>query len=229
MGYCSRSEAVELIQAGRVKLGGSVTRNPEAGVRLGRDRLEVDGAEVGPAKKVYWMMNKPPSLVTTADDERGRETVYAKLPDGLPWMSPVGRLDKASEGLLLFTNDTEWAARVTAPESHVDKRYHVQINGLADGQLLKKLEAGVSSTEGEVLRAKTCRRLREGERNSWLEMVLDEGKNRQIRRMVESAGLGVMRLVRVAIGPLELGALAKGEARALTAEEKMAIDRVLRR
>ena len=93
---------------------GALTKNPESPVRLGKDRIEVDGVEVARAEKVYWMMNKPRSLVTTADDEKGRKTVYAKLPQGLPWMGPVGRLDKASEGLLLFTNDTEWAARVTS-------------------------------------------------------------------------------------------------------------------
>lgn len=228
MGFCSRSEAFELIRAGRVRLRRALTKNPEAPVRLGKDRIEVDGVEVARAEKVYWMMNKPRSLVTTADDEKGRETVYAKLPHGLPWMGPVGRLDKASEGLLLFTNDTEWAARVTAPESHLRKTYHVQYGTAEVEQLLQNLQAGVQSPDGEVFRAKSAKHIRSGEKNSWVEIVLDEGKNRQIRRMFESMGIEVLRLVRIAIGPLELGALGKGMARALTRAEKEKIDRALR-
>jgi 23S rRNA pseudouridine2605 synthase len=226
MGFCSRSEAFELIRTGRVRLKGVVTKNPEAPVRLAKDRIDVDGAEVARAEKVYWMMNKPRSLVSTADDEKGRETVYAKLPPGLPWMGPVGRLDKASEGLLLFTNDTDWAAKISAPESHLDKKYHVQIAAIASDELLRSLERGMQ-IDGEPLSAKRARRIREGEKNSWIEMVLDEGKNRQIRRMLEACGVEVLRLVRVAIGPLELGTLGKGEARALTPAEKKCLDGTL--
>ena len=228
MGFCSRSEAFEIIRAGRVRLKGALTKNPEAPVRLGKDRIEVDGSPIVSAEKIYWMLNKPRSLVTTADDEKDRDTVYAKLPKDLPWMSPVGRLDKASEGLLLFTNDSEWAAKITMPESHLDKTYHVQISVLATGKLLRSLESGVIVADGEVLRAKYARRIREGEKNSWIEIILDEGKNRQIRRMLEASGVEVLRLVRVAIGPLELGTLPKGQARALTAVEKSAVDRALR-
>lgn len=228
MGFCSRSEAFELIRAGRVRLKGALTKNPEAPVRLGKDRIEVDGVEVVRAEKVYWMMNKPRSVVTTAEDEKGRETVYAKLPAGLPWMGPVGRLDKASEGLLLFTNDTEWAARITAPESQLEKTYHVQFGTAEVEQLLQNLQAGVKSSVGEVLRAKRAKPIRSGEKNSWVEIVLEEGKNRQIRRMFEALGIEVLRLVRIAIGPLELGSLGKGVARALTPAEKEKIDRALR-
>ncbi len=217
-----------MIRAGRVRLKGAVTKNPEAAVRLGKDRIEVDGSPVFSAERIYWMLNKPRSLVTTADDEKDRETVYTKLPKDLPWMSPVGRLDKASEGLLLFTNDSEWAAKVTAPESHLDKTYHVQIGALATDELLRSLERGVTGADSEVLRAKRARRIREGEKNSWIELVLDEGKNRQIRRMLEVSGVEVLRLIRVTIGPLELGTLPKGEARALSAAEKSALDRALR-
>lgn len=197
-------------------------------MRLGKDRIEVDGVEVVRAEKVYWMMNKPRSVVTTAEDEKGRETVYAKLPAGLPWMGPVGRLDKASEGLLLFTNDTEWAARITAPESQLEKTYHVQFGTAEVEQLLQNLQAGVKSSVGEVLRAKRAKPIRSGEKNSWVEIVLEEGKNRQIRRMFEALGIEVLRLVRIAIGPLELGSLGKGVARALTPAEKEKIDRALR-
>src|SRR5882762_9532400 len=167
MGFCSRSEAFEMIRAGRVRLKGVLTKNPEAAVRLGKDRIEVDGSPITTAEKTYWMLNKPRSLVTTSDDERGRATMYAKLPSGLPWMSPVGRLDKASEGLLLFTNDSEWAARITAPESHLEKTYHVQINALASEELLRTLQRGVVAADGEVLRAKRARPMRHGGKNSW--------------------------------------------------------------
>jgi len=204
MGFCSRSEAAELIRGGRVKLNGAVRRDAETPVRLGRDRIEVDGRGVKAAQKVYWMLNKPRGIVTTAEDEQGRETVYELLPRGMPWMGPVGRLDKASEGLLLMTNDTEWAAHVTAPESHLDKMYHVQIGAAANDSLLARLEAGISEG-GDVLKAKRARMLRTGEKNCWLAIVLDEGKNRQIRRMLEGCGVEVLRLIRVAIGPLQLG------------------------
>ena len=107
LGFCSRAKGFELVRAGRVRLNGITSRNPETPVRLGQDRIEVDGAKVTATGKIYWMLNKPRGTVTTADDERGRETVYARLPEGLPWMGPVGRLDKASEGLLIFTNDSE--------------------------------------------------------------------------------------------------------------------------
>jgi len=218
MGFCSRSEAAELIRAGRVKLNGAVRRDAETPVQPGRDRIEVDGRGVKAAEKVYWMLNKPRGIVTTAEDEQGRETVYELLPRGMPWVGPVGRLDKASEGLLLMTNDTEWAARMTAPESHVDKTYHVQIGMVEDGSLPTRLETGIADGE-EILRAKSAKLLRAGEKNSWLEIVLDEGKNRQIRRMLEACGTEVLRLIRVAVGPVQLGDLAKGQARELTKVE----------
>ena len=180
------------------------------------------------------MLNKPRGLVTTARDERGRATVYDCLAGtGLPWLAPVGRLDKASEGLLLLTNDSEWAARITDPSRHLDKEYHVQIDHVADADLLGRITR--ESAEGDAggdpplasLRAKEARLLRHGDKNSWLEITLDEGKNRQIRRLLESVGVQVLRLVRVAIGPLALGDLKKGASRRLTADEKQSIDRAL--
>jgi 23S rRNA pseudouridine2605 synthase len=207
-----------MVRAGRVRLKNAVCRNPEAAVRLGKDLIEVDGQAVDRAQRIYWMLNKTRGTVTTADDERGRETVYEGLPPGLPWMAPVGRLDKATEGLLLFTNDSQWAARITAPETHLEKTYHVQINAVVQDDLLRALEAGVPCGGG-VLRARLAKRIRAGEKNSWLEIVLDEGKNRQIRRMLEVSGIEVLRLVRVAIGILELGTLGKGAARELTDSE----------
>jgi 23S rRNA pseudouridine2605 synthase len=224
LGYCSRSKAFELIRSGRVRLNGNPTRNPESPVHLGTDRIEVDGASIQAGTPVYFMMNKPRGVVTTASDEKGRETVYTYLEKDVPWVGPVGRLDKASEGLLLLTNDTEWAAKITAPESHLDKTYHVQIGVCAEEDLLESLTRGVRTKAGEVLRAKRARRLRGGEKNTWIEVVLDEGKNRQIRRIFEALGVDVLRLVRVAIGNVVLGELAKGKMRRLTPKEKTGLD-----
>lgn len=226
LGYCSRSQAAELIRAGRVRLNGKVRPDPETPVRIERDRIAVDGQAITPQKKVYLVMNKPRGLVTTASDEKGRETVYAALEsagESFPWVAPVGRLDKASEGLLLLTNDSEWGARVAAPDTHLLKTYHVQVGSIAGEQLAKALTAGVESVgpnrERELLRAVAARVLRSGEKNCWLEITLDEGKNRQIRRMLAGLGVEVLRLVRVAIGPLQLGKLPKAAHRALTVEE----------
>ena len=174
------------------------------------------------------MLNKPRGVVTSASDEKGRETVYGCLAPDLTWVAPVGRLDKASEGLLLLTNDSEWGARIAAPETHLDKTYHVQIAGPVDEALVKKLERGVRGG-GELLRAKRVRILRQGQRNAWLVVILDEGRNRQIRRMFESLGMEVLRLVRVAIGPLLLGDLAKGAYRPLTVEETRMLDDAMQR
>ena len=225
LGHGSRTRAVALIRAGKVRMNGNAVRNPEAPVRLGRDRLEVQGREVRVAQKMYFMVNKPRGLVTTASDEKGRETVYALLPKGLPWVAPVGRLDQASEGLLLFTNDSEWAAGITEPESHVEKTYHVQMGVVADAGMLERLQHGVELPDGEVLKAKRVALVRAGEKNSWIEIVLEQGKNRQIRRMLDGVGVEVLRLVRVAIGPVQLGELAKGGYRALRAEERAALGR----
>ncbi len=212
-----------------VKLNGSVKRDPEMPVALARDRISVDGREVQQSQKIYLIMNKPRGLVTTASDEKGRETIYNLLDDkSLPWLAPVGRLDKASEGLLLLTNDSEWGARVAAPETHLEKTYHVQIGVLADADLVKNLMRGISS-DGDLLRVRAARLLRAGGKNCWLEVILDEGKNRQIRRMMEALGVEVLRLVRVAIGPLQLGSLPKGSFRTLTAQEKSALDRAMKR
>ena len=223
LGYCSRSQAAELIRAGRVQLNGAPRRDPETPVRLHSDRIFIDNHAVLAAQKIYLLLNKPRGVVTTASDEKGRDTVYSCLHESLPWVGPVGRLDKASEGLLLLTNDSEWAARLSDPATHLDKTYHVQVGALVDEELAAALVKGVRADKGEVLRAKRARVVRTGERNAWLEIVLDEGKNRQIRRMLEALGIEVLRLVRVAVGPLQLGQLAKGEFRALTAEEKRAL------
>jgi len=227
LGYCSRSQAVELIRAGRVKLNGVVRHDPETPTHPGKDRIEVDSTPLAANAKIYLVLNKPRSVVTTTSDEKGRETVYAYLPKDLPWVGPVGRLDKASEGLLLLTNDSKWAARITAQETHLDKTYHVQIRAMADSALLRSLRDGVHTNDGDFLRVKQARLLRQGERNSWLEIVLDEGKNRHIRRLLEHMNIEVLRLVRIAIGSLALGELEKGQTRALTGGEKQDLDRTM--
>jgi 23S rRNA pseudouridine2605 synthase len=231
LGYCSRSQAAELVRAGRVRLNGNVQRDPEKPVRLDSDRILVDGHEAEREKKIYLMMNKPRGLVTTASDEKGRDTVYSVLAassEPLPWVAPVGRLDKASEGLLLLTNDSEWSARVASPETHLEKMYHVQIATIESDRVIAAMLRGISIA-GQTLRAKQCRLLRSGEKNCWLEITLDEGKNRQIRRMLADLGVEVLRLLRVSIGPLQLGTLAKGTYRRLSADEKSALDRAMKK
>jgi 23S rRNA pseudouridine2605 synthase len=231
-GYCSRSQATKLIRAGRVRLNGRVQRDPETPVRLACDQIDVGDRTVEARDKVYLMMNKPRGVVTTASDEKGRQTVYSVLSKSgaagsLPWVAPVGRLDRASEGLLLLTNDSEWGARIAAPETHLPKTYHVQIATVPDQQLIQRLMQGIKTQNGEVLRANAVRMLRSGKKSCWLEIVLTEGKNRQIRRMLQGLGVEVLRLVRVAIGPLQLGQLGKGAFRTLTDEEKRMLDHIV--
>lgn len=189
----------------------------------GLHRIAVDGAEIGQGQRHYLALNKPRGLVTTAKDEQGRDTVYRCFDGaGLGWIAPVGRLDKASEGLLLFTNDPEWAASITDPETGPDKTYHVQVDRIPDAALLARLSTGVT-VEGEHLRAKSTKMLRHGEKNAWLEIVLEEGRNRQIRRLLAEFDIGVLRLVRTAIGSLALGELPKGQWRSLSPEEAAAL------
>jgi len=226
LGHCSRSEAVAHIRAGRVRLNDVVRKNPETPVHLEIDRIAIDGKKVSTSDRAYWMLNKPRGVVTTKSDEKGRDTVYCYLQDESTWLAPVGRLDKASEGLLLFTNDSEWAAAVLAPETHLEKTYHVQIAGLASETLLGSLTKG-EKVNGDLLRVKSAVVLRGGARNTWLEVVLDEGKNRQIRRLFRHFNIEVLRLIRIAIGPLALGDLGKGERRLLTASEKRGLDQAM--
>ena len=217
-GICSRSKAEAMVRAGQVSVDGNTIRDPESRTRQDAEIL-IDGAAVGSVQRRYLVLNKPRGLVTTTDDEHGRETVYAMFKEAdLPWMAPVGRLDKASEGLLLFSNDSEWAARITSPEFHLEKTYHVQVDFLPNADLLARIQAGVDEG-GERLAAVSVRELRRGEKNCWLEIVLDEGRNRQIRRLLAGFDFSVLRLVRVRIGPLNMGDLAKGAWRELSADE----------
>lgn len=229
-GLCSRSEAARWIGEGRVRVDGRIVRDPEYPLHDGMRRVRIEGAGAGAEPlRHYLVLNKPRGLVTTARDERGRDTVYRCLQGAdLPWLAPVGRLDKASEGLLLFCNDPEWAAAVLDPRTGPDKTYHVQIDRVPDAALLQALHEGVPGGDDGVLRAKSAALLRSGGRNAWLEIVLDEGRNRQIRRLLAAFDVGVLRLVRVAIGGLRLGTLEKGAWRRLEDAERDALAPVAR-
>lgn len=219
LGLGSRSQATRWVRDGRIQVNGRVVRDPEFPVRQGVDRIDINGQQPAAATRVVLMLNKPRGLVTTASDERGRATVYSCLADaGLPWLAPVGRLDKASEGLLLFCNDSAWAARITDPAAGMHKTYHVQIACLVSPRMLRQLEHGVD-VDGEHLGVTSARGLRAGHKHAWLEIVLDEGRNRQIRRLLAALDIGVLRIVRVALGPLLLGDLAKGQWRLLSERE----------
>lgn len=220
LGFCSRSRAAELIRMGKVSVNRVVRKNPEFPVVLGKDILVMDDESINAAKQVYLMLNKPRGLVTTASDEQGRDTVFTCFEGAkLPHLSPVGRLDKASEGLLLFTNDNVWADHITNPATGLDKTYHVQIEGPVDETQLARLRRGIHDEEVGPLVAKAVKILRTGEKNTWLEFTLDEGRNRHIRRLLEALEIEVLRLIRVKIGPLELGNLPKGKWRELSKNE----------
>ncbi|MGB9664423.1 MAG: pseudouridine synthase [Ignavibacteria bacterium] len=220
LGYCSRSEALKLIADGRVKVNFNVCRDNTRRIKLNKDKIEVDGEVIKPKEFVYIMLNKPRGFVTTTRDEKNRETVF-KCFEGhkLPYIFPVGRLDKASEGLLLFTNDSEWANQILDPNNHIHKTYYVKINRKIDDVVLNQINSGIRDKSGEILKVVSAKILKEGTKTLWLKIVLDEGKNRHIRRIFENLGIEVLRLVRVSIGNLQLGNLKKGEFRFLEKEE----------
>ena len=216
-GIASRKQATTMARAGRVSVDGQVVRDPERWV--GHDVvIEVDGV-VGQTRphRVY-MMNKKRGVISSRADGFGRAVVYDHplLSDGS--YPAVGRLDKASEGLLLFTNDSQLANRMTSPDSHIDKPYHVKIDRLLTAEELVLLGTS-EDLDGELTLESTWTTLRHGEKTSWLEVRLREGKNRQIRRMLERIDVAVERLVRVRVGGLELGALGKGEVREVSEAE----------
>lgn len=218
-GLCSRTEAARWIGDGRVTVDGRTINNPEFPIVDGRHVVRVDGQPLDAPRRLHIVLNKPRGLVTTAQDEQGRDTVYRCFDGaGLPWLAPVGRLDKASEGLLLFSNDPQWAARLTDPSTGPDKTYHVQIDAIPDAAQLAALCTGVDD-DGEFLRARQARLLRSGDKTAWLEVVLEEGRNRHIRRLLAAFDINVLRLVRVGIGRLPLGTLAKGAWRELEPHE----------
>ena len=226
LGFCSRAQGERLVDAGKVRVNGTLVRDRSARVTPERDLIEVDGGNVAHVEHVYLMLNKPRGLVTTANDPQGRETIYECLRGAtVPFVAPVGRLDKASEGLLLLTNDSRWSSQLLDPASHVDKVYHVQVRGTDLTSVADRVAAGiVERATGERLSVKSISLLRTGSRSgAWFEVVLDEGKNRQLRRIFAEVGVEVLRVVRIAIGPIRLGDLAKGAWRWLTADEAKAL------
>ncbi|MBK5569920.1 pseudouridine synthase [Ensifer sp. SSB1] len=219
LGYCSRTQAEKLVLEGRVGVGGRKVTDLSHWVDIDKDRITVDGKPVLAEEKIYLMLNKPRGLVTTRHDPEGRPTVFDCLSDiDTAFLSPVGRLDKASEGLLLFTNDTVLAQRLLDPETHLGKVYHVQIAGQIGGAHLERMVDGIEEG-GEMLHAARAVHLRGGDKNTWIEVELEEGRNRQIRRMLDALGFEVLRLLRVSIGTITLGELPRGASRSLTSEE----------
>lgn len=221
-GLASRRVASAWIAAGHVKINQRVITDPDYPVHPHHDFLTIHDRPLSPAALRYIAFHKPRGLITTRQDEQGRATVYTCLAQQDAWLAPVGRLDKASEGLLLFTNDTQWAATITNPLHQIAKTYHVQVARMLTPGEISQLRNGVVESN-EFLRAATVRHLRAGEKTCWLEIVLHEGKNRQIRRMMATLSVTVLRLVRVAIGSLTLGTLTKGQWRELTVEEVSAL------
>lgn len=209
LGFCSRTEASALIEAGRVMVDGRVARSMRQRVNLKTARIVVDGERLREEPKIYLKLNKPRGYVTTYRDPSGRPTVYDCMADDLPFLFPVGRLDRASEGLLLMTNDTLWSERLLNPLNGVRKCYHVKVDRALEPDDLVAIAHPVDDG-AETLTTASVRLLRRGPRSSWLEIVLTEGRNRQIRRILAANGLNVMRLVRVAFAGLSLGDLPKG-------------------
>lgn len=220
-GVCSRRAAEEMIKAGRVQVNGRPIKLGDS-MDPARDILNVDGVTIRPEKKrrlYYIMLNKPRGYVTTASDEKGRKTVMELLTGLDTRVYPVGRLDKDSEGLLLLTNDGEFANQIAHPSSGVSKLYRVTVRPRADEQQIEQLAVGVKLDDGSKTRPAGVRVVTEEEGRSVLEMSIKEGRNRQIRRMCEAVGLNVIRLKRSAIGPLKLGMLKSGQWRELSKSE----------
>jgi 23S rRNA pseudouridine2605 synthase len=225
-GYCSRSEAERLVREGHVILRSKPVRDPEAPT-YENDEILIDGTPVTANEFVYFAMNKPRGIVTTAKDEKGRKTVmdlfreeFAKLYPGkpMPHIAPVGRLDAASEGLLLFTNDTKWADDILTDACHL-KIYRVQVKGKPSAAELSQMESGfnvpprVFGENEEFMHAERATLHSDGEKNCWLEITLSEGKNREIRRMLSHLGYEVMRLVRIQFDKFTLSDLKPGQIR----------------
>jgi 23S rRNA pseudouridine2605 synthase len=228
LGWGSRGQAWAWIRAGEVRVDGRVVTDPLTWVDLDRQHITRAGEEPPPAARVVLALHKPRGVVTTRSDERGRRTVYDLLPPGMGWVFPAGRLDADSEGLLILTSDAQLAVRLTDPAHHVPKTYHVTVNGEPTEDELRRLRDGIELDDGPT-RPAAVRVLERGGRRAVVEMVLTEGRNRQIRRMWAALGRRVKRLVRVAVGGLELGDLPPGACRELGEAEVGRIHRFAKR
>lgn len=225
-GAASRSRARDAIRTGRVRVNGRVTRDPECWIRLGEDQVQLDGQRLRPERKVYLLFYKPKGVIVSHGDPAGRKTVYDYLGEEAGrWVSPVGRLDKDTSGLILATNDTAFAHFITNPESGVPKTYLVKVSGLMDEEAIARLSAGVEMKRGDRAQPLSVRRVEDRGKYTWLEVVLTEGKNREVRRMIESVGFKVLKLVRTAIGALTLAGLEVGRFRPLAPGEIDALRR----
>lgn len=217
-GIVSRAQAVSAIAGGRVTVNGAVVRLPSLRVDPRSDRIAVDGKVVAKRQRVYIVMNKPTGVVTTRSDERGRQTVYQYLPPGTPWVFPIGRLDRDTEGLLLLTNDTRLVEGIASPMRGAEKTYEATLDRPLSESHRASMSAGLTLADGTILRPCVVRPAGADARKAIF--ILREGKNRQIRRMCEECGYGILALRRIAIGPLRLGDLPVGGSRPLSAREQ---------
>lgn len=217
-GYCSRRKADELIAAGRVSVNGEVTKEFWQPIDPARDRLSVDGKPLSIKRYLYIALHKPAGVLTTTKDDHGRGHVLELLPAELRHLRPVGRLDMYSEGLLILTNDGDLTQQLTHPVHHMPKLYHAKVHGFITDHVLKQLSSGVLLEDGPTQPAKV-KLLNRNKSYSELEITLREGRNRQVRRMCEQVGYPVSRLVRVAVGALQLGQMPPGTWRYLNDAE----------
>jgi len=225
-GICSRTVAAQWIRAGRVQVDGRIVRDPEA-PQPGLDvRIVIDGIVQTRARRQVLMLHKQRGMVVSRNDEQGRRTVYADLPQDT-WLAPVGRLDRASSGLLLFSNDPAWNQKLLDPAGHLAKTYRVQIRPPLPLETLPSI-ATESVLDGRPCLPMEVRALNSGGKTQWLEFVLREGRNRQIRRLLAARGVEVLRLIRIAFGPLVLGELSPGRWRWLDAAEIADLEAALR-
>jgi len=225
-GLASRAEARSAILAGRLKVNGRRVRDADLWVRPEKDVIHLDGERVQPARKLYLALYKPKGVITSHGDPAGRRTVYCYLGENANWVVPVGRLDKDSSGLLLLTNDTDFADRVTDPRSRIPKTYVVKVNGIVGEETVARIQQGVRMSRGDWARPESVRRLEDRGKYSWLEVVLTEGKNREVRRIMETVGFKVLKLVRIRIGPVTLEDLEVGKWRRLKPGEIQALNRI---
>jgi 23S rRNA pseudouridine2605 synthase len=217
-GLGSRTEARRWIAGGRVAVNGRKVQSPEHWVDIARDKVTFDGKPLGDAKKVYLLLYKPKGFLTTYKDPEGRKTVYDLLPDVATFVSPVGRLDQDTSGLLILTNDTAFADFITSPASKVPKTYLVKASTLLTDDQLDQLRRGVELNDGPT-RPAMVERIRDSGHSTFFEITITEGRNRQVRRMVEALDSKVRKLVRTRIGPIAIGDLQIGTYRELTALE----------
>jgi 23S rRNA pseudouridine2605 synthase len=217
-GLGSRTEARKWIGAGRVKVNGKLIQTPDHWVDLGRDKVTLDNNLVKASEKIYLLLYKPTGYITTFKDPEGRPTVYDLVQAAGRWVVPVGRLDQDTSGLLLLTSDTRFAERITNPDYKVPKTYLVKASKLLSDEQLQQLRDGVTLSDGPTQPARV-KRVRDSGKYSFIEVTLHEGRNRQVRRMLEAVGSKVLKLVRVEIGGLRIGDLPIGSYRELTPAE----------